>query len=95
MAQTGNEAADELVDAAKAGPLRRKIGGYADKVSSAVDTVKDAWEGSPLKQAYNKYSGSKPNVKYVAGERERELGFSAKNNAPKKKATTRKRVAGK
>ncbi len=44
MAQsTGNQQADDLVDAATGGPLRRKIGGYAGKVSGAVDSVKDAW----------------------------------------------------
>jgi len=102
MAQsTGNQQADDLVDAAKAGPLRRKIGGYADKVSGAVDSVKDAWEGSPLKQAYNKYVGSgsnpaKDTKKRISGQREKELGFTAaRNNAPTKKAAPRKRVAGK
>ena len=101
MAQsTGNQQADDLVDAATGGPLRRKIGGYADKVSGAVDRVKDAWEGSPLKQAYNKYVGggssAKDAKKYVPGQREKELGFTAaRNNAPTKKAAPRKRVAGK
>jgi hypothetical protein len=100
MAQsTGNQQADDLVDAAKGGPLRRKIGGYVDKAEGAVQSVKDAWEGSPLKQAYNKYAGTsaaKDTKKYVPGQREKELGFTAaRNNAPTKKTVQRKRVAGK
>lgn len=94
MAQIDNQAVNDLVDYASLGPVKRKISKYSDKADSAASAVKDAWEGSPLKQAYNKYA-AKDDKKYVPGAREKALGFSAKNNSPTKKAPQRKRVAGK
>ena len=85
--------ADELIDAASFGPIRRKLTEYNDKIDNAVDSVKDAWENSPAKQTYNKYAGGSKK-KFVAGERERSLGFYPKGEAPKKK-TARKKVATK
>jgi hypothetical protein len=94
------DAADDLVDAVTLGPLRRKVTGYTNKVNNAEDKVRDAWRGSPLKRAidsasdaYTKYKNR--NKKFVAGERERSLGFYPKSDAPKKKAPQRKRVATK
>lgn len=84
--------ADDLIDAASFGPIRRKLNEYNDKIDNAVGAVKNAWENSPAKQAYNKYTGS--TKKIVAGERERSLGFYPKGEAPKKK-TARKKVATK
>jgi hypothetical protein len=91
--------ADELNDAISLGPIRRKASEYSNKVSNATDKVRDAWRGSPLKRtidsasdAYTKATSG--NKKFVAGERERSLGFYPKGEAPKKK-TARKRVATK
>lgn len=86
--------ADDLIDAASFGPIRRKLTEYSDKIDNAVDSVKNAWENNPIKQAYNKYTGS-DKKKYVAGERERSLGFYPKSDAPKKKTAIRKKVATK
>jgi hypothetical protein len=80
------DAADDLVDAVKLGPLRRKITEYSDKADNAVSAVKNAWENSPAKQAYRKY---------VGGGIPTKITYPSKSETEAKKAAPRKRVATK
>jgi hypothetical protein len=82
----GQGPADDLIDKATLGPLRRKLTEYSDKADNAVSAVKDAWETSPLKQAYRKY---------VGGGIPTKITYPSKSETEAKKAAPRKRVATK
>jgi hypothetical protein len=101
MAQTGNREVDDLVDAAKFGPVRRKISEYLDKVPDPTKLFQKKeekssstfkYDGPKEKEAQRKASEAANKKKVNVGNAKTS---AATKKPPVKKTIQRKRVAGK